>query len=166
MTPQHETIPDQPAWNPGELSPESDQYVRDMLAEVRDLRAAYGVLGNELEGLPPGSSVAVYCLPSGNQSPGEGVAVMLNSARKAAEAIQYDRLNLDPMRTPFTVRRDERPEDFTTATLPKRALSRMTPDDSIGYIRMEVMGSGEKAASVGALDPKTQKHYSVSWINI
>jgi hypothetical protein len=153
----HDSYPTQPAWATGEVSPTDAQYVREELSSVPFLTPAFKDLGS---GLVVGSSRTVYNLPV-NQFPRDGLDAMLSAARAAAEVIYREGLDgIDPASTPLDMHVDEVPEQFDASALPDGAKARMSPDSPIGYMRMESANTGLKA-SVGALDPRTQTHYSV-----
>ena len=145
----HDHYPDQPIWQTGELEPSNVQYLLEKLSDLPFLTPAFRRLG---DGLMVGSSRTVYNLPI-NQFPNNERDAMLCAAREASEAICDERLGGLEMRI------DELPEQFEAEALPD-GIKASIAKRPIGYMRMERTEAGLKA-SVGALDPKTQTHYSV-----
>lgn len=153
----HNQYPTQSAWQAGELASSDVQYVREELSSTPFLTPAFEDLGN---GLAVGSSRTVYSLPV-NQFPRDSLDAMLSAACTVAEVIYREGTeSIDPERMPLDVRFDETPEQYEVPALPDGIKARMSQDSPIGYMRMECTDAG-LVASVGALDPATQTHYSI-----
>jgi hypothetical protein len=152
----HDTYPNGSAWQTGELS---DSY---MALAYRRLEGVFYVdaakkLGAGLQEV--GSSRTVYNLPL-NERPSTPVDAMVGAA--SSVAYQIDQGGIQRFgNNKLQLRTDEAPTEFEPdTTVIDRAMSAMSPESLIGYLRAERTETGTQI-SVGALDPTSQTHYSL-----